>query len=95
MTDFGKRLIDRFEDAREDAEELSDDLAAQVFSYAERLVKAVTDEPLFRLPDEETANIVESAIRKQAKWSPDEVKPKWSLALNILNDEKVTLSFRR
>lgn len=93
MTDFGKRLIDRFEDAREDAEEISDELGAQVFSYAERLVKAVTDAPLSALPDEETASIVESAIRKQEKWSPADVKPKWGLALNILNDEKIAISF--
>lgn len=95
MTDFGKRLIDRFEDAREDAEEIADELGAQVFGYAERLVKVVTDAPQFSLPDEETASLVEAAIRKQEKWSPADVKPKWGLALNILNDEKVNLSFHR
>lgn len=94
MTDFGKRLADRYEDARTDAEKKSDELAAQVFGYAGRLVNAVTDAPVFSLPDEETVTIVEAAISKQQKWSPEEIKPKWNLALSILNDEKVTLSFR-
>lgn len=47
------------------------------------------------LPDPATAQRFTNAINRQRKWTPDEVMPKWSLALNVLRNEKVDLSFNR
>lgn len=35
------------------------------------------------------------AISRQRKWTPDEVRPKWGLALNVLRNEPVPLSLGR
>lgn len=95
MTDFGRKLAEKFEDARDSAQLSNDQWGFHVFSYSERLVRVLTDEAPFPVPDEETVGLVESAIIKQRKWSPDEVKPKWGMALSILNDEKISLRLGR
>lgn len=91
MSDFTDRLADRYSDESQRASKDSDNLGEKVFDSLVELVDFASDPQVSIMPDEVSASLFESAIRKQKKWSPTDAKAKWGLALNILNDEKVSL----
>ncbi len=95
MTDFTQRLFDRYSEEKENARANSDKIGEKVFFSMEEFIEFVSPNEAVALPDEVAAELVKSAIQKQRKWSPDEAKPKWSLALNILKDEAVSLKISR
>lgn len=92
MSDFTDRLAGRYAVESMKASETADDLGERVFGSLVELVDFTSDSLVTTMPDEISAELFEDAIKKQHKWSPNEAKPRWGLALDILNDEKVNLS---
>ncbi len=91
MTDLTQRLFERYSEEQKRAELEKDEVGQKVFASIRELLDFLSPSEIVNIPNSAAAKILEAAIHEQKKWSPNEAKVQWNLALNILRDEAISL----